>query len=145
MMSPHNYSLTEFFTGCIFSNDPLDRQGFDQRSSSAQDDIDSVSPPPLPDIVTTCTLTSSNLLRRSRPHFGPRALLQPPLGLDQYTPLPGFAIDAHLRTPHGIPVKAAPLRPWLRSAISVTHTAPCLHHPYGNTSCTISFYWQEKC
>ena len=118
--------LTEFFTRCIFSKDPLDRQGFDrQRSSSAQDDIGSVSLPQLPDIVTTCTLTSSSLdcddLVRT---LAPRALLQPPPGLEQYAPPPGLAIDAHLRTPHGIPVKVAPLRSRLRSAISVTLPQP---------------------
>ena len=135
--------LTEFFIGCIFSNDPLDRQNFDrQRPSSAQGDIGSVSPPPLPDIVTTCTLTRSSLdcdhLVRT---LAPRALLQPPPGIEQYAPPPGLAIDAHLRTPLGILVTAAPLRPRLRSAISVTRpTAPCLYHPCGNTSCTISYF-----
>ena len=118
--------LTELFIGCIFSKDPLDRQNFDcQRPSSAQDDIGSVSLPPLPDIVTTCTLTRSNLdcddLVRT---LAPRALLQPPPGLEQYAPPPGLAIDAHSRTPHGIPVKAALLRPRLRSAISVTLPQP---------------------
>ena len=114
--------LTEFFIGCIYSNDPFDRQNFNrQRPSSVQNDIVSVSPPLLPDIVTTCTLTSSSLdcddLVRT---LAPRALLQPPPGLEQYAPPPGLAIDAHLCTPHGIPVKAAPLRLRLRSAISVT-------------------------
>ena len=47
---PHDVAtqlpLTEFFIGCIFSNDPLDRQNFDRQSpSSVQDDIGSVSPP----------------------------------------------------------------------------------------------------
>ena len=118
--------LTEFFIGCIFSNDPLDRQNFNrQRPSSVQNDIGSVSPPLLPDIVTTCTLSSSSL--DSEDHvrtMAPRALLQPPPGLEQYAPHPGLAIDAHLCTPHGIPVKAAPQRPRLRSAISVTPPQP---------------------
>ena len=105
---------------------PSYRQGFDrQRPSSAQDDIGSISPLPLPDIATTCTLSRSSLdcddLVRT---LAPRVLLQPPLGLEQYAPPPGLAIDAHLRTPHGIPVKAAPLRPRLRSAISVTPPQP---------------------
>ena len=112
--------LTEFFIGCIFSNDPLDRQNFDrQYLSSVQDDIGSVSPP------LTCTLTRSSLdcddLVRT---LAPRALLQPPPGLEQYAPPPGLAIDAHSCTPHGMPVKAAPLRPRLRSAISVTPPQP---------------------
>ena len=91
--------LTEFFIGCIFSNDPFDRQG----SSSVQGDIGSVSLPPLPDIATTCTLSSASL--DSDDHvrtLAPRVLLQPPPGLEQYAPRPGLAIDAHLRTPHGI-------------------------------------------
>ena len=54
--------FTEFFIGCIFSSDPLDRQDFDrQRSSSAQGNIGGVSPPPLPDITTSCSLSSSSL------------------------------------------------------------------------------------
>ena len=37
--------ITEFFTGCIFSNDPLNRQNFVRQSTpSVQDDIGSVSP-----------------------------------------------------------------------------------------------------
>ena len=113
--------LTEFFIGCIFSNDPFDRQ----RSSSAQGDIGSVSPPPLPDIATTCTFSRSCLdcddLVRT---LAPRVLLQPPPSLEQYAPPPGLPVDAHLCTPHGIPVKAAPLRPRLRLAISVTLPQP---------------------
>ena len=134
--------LTEFFIGCIFSNDPLDRHNFVRQSpSSVQDDIGSDSP------SLTCTLTRSNLdcndLVRS---LTPRAWLQPPPGLEQLAPPPGLAIDAHLCTTHGTPVTAAPLRSWLRSAISGhASTAPCLYHPCGNTSCTISYYWQEKC
>ena len=112
--------LTEFFIGCIFSNDPLDRQNFDRQSpSSVQDDIGSDSP------SMTCALTRSSLdcddLVRT---LAPRALLQPPPGLEQYAPPPGLAIDAHLCTPHDIPVKAASLRPRLRSAISVTPPQP---------------------
>ena len=117
--------LTEFFIGCIFSN-PFDRQGFHrQRSSSAEGDIGSVSPPPLPDIATTCTLSRSSLdcddLVRT---LAPRVLLQPPPGLEQYARPPGLAVDAHLCATHGILVKAAPLRPRLRSAISVTLPQP---------------------
>ena len=91
--------ITEFFIGCIFSNDPFDRQ----RPSSAQGDIGSVSLPPLPDTATTCTLSSSSL--DSDDHvrtLAPRVLLQPPPGLEQYAPPPGLAIDAHLCTSHGI-------------------------------------------
>ena len=135
--------LTEFFIGCIFSNDLLDRQGFDrQRSSSAQGDIGSVSPPPLPDIATTCTLSRSSLDCDDHVRtLAPRVLLQPPPGLEQYAPPPGLAIDVHLCTPHGIPVKAAPLRPRLRSVFSVTPPQPpaCTIH-VGTPSCAFSYY-----
>ena len=135
--------ITEFFIGCIFSNDPFDRQ----RSSSAQGDIGSVSLPALPDVATTCTLSSSSL--DSDDHvrtLAARVLLQPPLGLGQYAPPPGLAIDAHLCASHGIPVKAAPLRPPATfSYLSHAPTASCLHHPCGNTSCALSNYRQEKC
>ena len=112
--------LTEFFIGCIFSNDPLDRHNFVRQSpSSVQDDIGSDSS------SLTCTLTRSSLdcddLVRT---LAPRALLQPPPGLEQFAPPPGLAIDAHLCTTHGTSVTAAPLRPRLRSAISVTPPQP---------------------
>ena len=42
-MFPHNYRSRSSSFGCIFSNDPLDRQNFNrQRPSSVQDDIESV-------------------------------------------------------------------------------------------------------
>ena len=112
--------ITEFFTGCIFSNDPLDRQNFVRQSpSSVQDDIVSDSP------SLTCTLTRSSLdcddLVRT---LAPRTLLQPPPGLEQLAPPPGLAIHAHLCTTHGTSVTAAPLRSLLRSAISVTPPQP---------------------
>ena len=113
--------LTEFFIGCIFSNDPFDRHG----SSSVQGDIGSVPLPPLPDIATTCTLSSSSLdsddLVRT---LAPRVLLQPPPGLEQLAPPSGLAVGSHLYTTHGASVTAAPLRPRLRSAISVTPPQP---------------------
>ena len=69
--------FTEFFFGCIFSNDPFDRQG----SSSVQGDSGSASPPQPPDIGTTCSLSSSSLDRDGHVHtMVPRVLLQPPPG-----------------------------------------------------------------
>ena len=56
--------------------------------------------------------------------MAPRVLLQPPPGLEQFAPPPGLDNDAHLCTSHGIPVKAAPLRPRLCSAILVTPSQP---------------------
>ena len=99
----------------------FDRQG----SPSAQGDIGSVSLPQPPDIATTCTLSSSSL--DSDDHvrtLAPRVLLQPPPGLEQYAPPPGLDNDAHLCASHGFLVKAAPLRPRLCSAISVTPPQP---------------------
>ena len=61
--------LTEFFIGCIYSNDPLDRQNF---------------------------------VRQSPPSVqGPRALLQPPPGLEQPAPPPDLATYSHFPTTHG--------------------------------------------
>ena len=106
--------ITEFFIGCVFSNDPLDRQNFVRQSpSSAQDDIGS-------DLSSlTCTITRPNLgcvdlVRR----LAPRALLQPPPGLEQLTPPSGLATGSHLYTTHGASVSDAPPRARLRSAIS---------------------------
>ena len=113
--------ITEFFIGCIFSNDPFDRQS----SSSVQGDVGSVPLPPLPDIATTCTLSSSSLYSNDPVRtLAPCALLQPPPGLEQFTPHSGLAIGAQLHTPHGIPATAAPLRSRLRSTISVTPPQP---------------------
>ena len=93
--------LTEFFIGGIFSNDLFYRQG----SSSAQGDIGCASRPPLLDIATTCSLSSSSLDRDGHVHTtAPRVLLQPPPGLEQYAPPPGLDIDAHLCASRGIPV-----------------------------------------
>ena len=61
--------ITEFFTGCIFSNDPLDRQNLVRQSPSSVQ--------------------------------GPRALLQPPPGLEQLAPPPDLATRSHLHTTHG--------------------------------------------
>ena len=118
---PHNYRSRSSLLDVSSRTILLTRQ----RSSSAQGDIGSVSLPPLPDIATTCTLSSSSL--DSDDHvrtLAPRVLLQPPPGLEEYAPPRGLAIDAHLCTSHGMPVKAAPLRHRLRSAISVTPPQP---------------------
>ena len=55
-MSLHNYPLTEFFIGCIFSNDPLDRQG----SPSAHCNADNALPPQPADIATLCSPSSAS-------------------------------------------------------------------------------------
>ena len=78
--------------------------------------------PPLLDNTTTCSLSSSSL--DSDDHvctLAPRVLLHPPPFLEQYASPPGLDDDAHFCASHGIP---APLRPRLRSAISVTPPQP---------------------
>ena len=88
--------IKEFFIGCVFSNDPLDRRNFVRQSpSSAEDDI------------------GSDLSK-----LAPRALLQPPPGLEQLAPPSGLATGSHLCTTHGASVSDAPPRARLRSAIS---------------------------
>ena len=104
--------LTEFFLGCILSNDPLDRQAL----PSAHCNADGVSPPQSPDIATLCSPSSAS--HASDCHedtTAPCVLPQPPLGLERY---------AHLCTTHGILVKAAPVRPRLCASISVTTLQP---------------------
>ena len=67
----------------------------------------------------TCTITRPNLgcvdLVRK---LAPRALLQPPPGLEQLAPPSGLATGSHLYTAHGASVSDAPPRARLRSAIS---------------------------
>ena len=80
--------LTEFFIGCIYSNDLLDRQNFVRQS--------------LP------------------PVQGPRALLQPPPGLEQSAPPPDLATYSHLLTTHGASTISFP-SPALQPPVSTTH------------------------
>ena len=82
---PHDVStqlpLTEFFIGCIRSNDPLDRQPL----SSAHRNHGSASLPQLPDITTLCSTSSASHASDGHEHTTvPRVLLQPPPGLEKY-------------------------------------------------------------
>ena len=80
--------ITEFFTGCIFSSDPLDRQNF---------------------------------VRQYPPSVqGPRALLQPPPGLEQPAPPPELAAYSHLITTHGASTISFPSHA-LQPPASTTH------------------------
>ena len=108
--------LTEFFIGCIYSNDPLDRSV----SPSAHVNASNASLPQPNDIATIYSPSSTS--RTSDRHEGttaPRARLQsapqPPPGLENY---------AHLCASHGIPVKAAPVRPRLHTSTSVSSPQP---------------------
>ena len=88
--------LTEFFIGCIFSNDPLDRQ---------------------------------NLVRQRPPSVqGPRALLQPPPGLEQLAPPPDLATCSRLHTTHGASTISYP---------SHAPQPPVCTTQVGNTSCAL--------
>ena len=105
-------SLTEFFIGSTFSNDPLDRQA----SPSAHGNAGSASPPQPADIAALCSPSSAS--RASDGHedtTAPRVSPQPPPGLEKY---------ARQCASHGIPVKAAPVRPRLCTFISVTPPQP---------------------
>ena len=104
--------LTEFFTGCILSNDPLDRQAL----PSAHCNTGSASLPQPADIATTCSPSSSSHASDGHVHAtAPHVLLQPLPGLEKY---------AHLCASHGMPVEASPVRPRLCTAISVTPPQP---------------------
>ena len=112
-MPPHKLPRTEFFFACIFSNDPLDRQG----SSSAHCNAGSASLPQPAGIATFCSPSSAS--HASDVHedtTAPRVLPQPPPGLEKY---------ACQHASHCIPVKAAPVRPRLCTSISATF--PQLH------------------
>ena len=104
--------LTEFFIGCILSNDPSDRQAL----PSAHCNAGGASPPQPPDIASLCSPSSAS-------HAGDGhedttvscASPQPPPGVEKY---------ARQYASHGIPVKAAPVRPRLCTSISVTPPQP---------------------
>ena len=71
-MPPHNYRLTEFFIGCILSNNPLDRQAL----PSAHCNAGSASPPQPPDIATLCSPSSASHASDGHEHTtAPRVLL----------------------------------------------------------------------
>ena len=115
---PHNYrSLSS--SSAVSSR--LDCQGL----SSVQCSTDSASLPQSSDTATICNPSSSSLVRDGHVHtVAPHVLLQPPPGLEEYVPPPGFEKSTHLCASHGFPVKAAPVRPRLFTAFSVTHPQP---------------------
>ena len=100
--------LMEFFIGCIFSNDPLERQA----SPSAHCNAGSASPPQPADIATLCSPSSvSHASDGHKDTTAPRVLPQPPPGLEKYP---------RQCASHAFPVEAAPVRPRLCTSISVT-------------------------
>ena len=67
--------LTEFFIGCIFSNEPSDRQG----PPLAHCNADSASPPQRADIATLCSPSSASHASDGHEHTtAPRVSPQPP-------------------------------------------------------------------
>ena len=108
--------LAEFLLGCIYPGDSLD-------CSAPPPALGNASSAALPQPTETATTYSpSSTSRTSDRHEGttaPRARLQsapqPPPGLENY---------AHLCASHGIPVKAAPVRPRLRTSNSVPSLQP---------------------
>ena len=118
-------ALTEFFIGCMYSNDPLDRQNFVRQSPTSVQ--------------------------------GPRALLQPPPGLEQPAPPPDLATYSHLLTTHG--ASTISLHYTRRFSYSCTSASPAtfsyfsyaLHSPllgpptWDHIIHVLSYYRQEKC
>ena len=112
LMMPLQRPLTEFFIGCILSNDPLDRQAL----PSAHCNAGSASPPQPPDIATLCSPSSASHASDGHEHTtAPHVLLEPP---------PGLQKKARQYASHCTPVKAAPVRPRLCTSISVTSPQP---------------------
>ena len=104
--------FTECFIGCIFSNDPFNCQAL----SSAHCNAGSASPPQPADSAPLCIPSSSSHASGGHVHItATHVLLQPPPGLEEY---------ACQHASHGILVKAAPVRPRLCTAISVTPPQP---------------------
>ena len=104
--------LTEFFIGCILSNDPSDRQAL----PSAHCNAGSASPPQPPEIGALCSSNSASHASDGREHTpAPHVLLETPPGLEKY---------ARQYAPHGFLVKAAPVRPRLCTSISVPPPQP---------------------
>ena len=120
--------LTEVFIGCILSNDPLDRQPL----SPARRNNGSASLPQLLDITALCSTSSASHASDGHEHTTvPHALLQPPPGLEEF---------ACQHASHGIPVKAAPVRPRLCSSnLRYAPAVTCQYHLCGNTSCALSY------
>ena len=107
--------ITEFFTGCIFSNDPLDSQNFVRQSTS------SVHGPrallqPLPGVEQLAPLSG--------------------LAIDS------FSLVQHTWRIH---YSCTSTSPATFSYFSFASTATCLYLPCGNTSCTFRHCRQKKC
>ena len=103
---------TEFFIGCILSNDPFDRQA----PPLAHCKAGSASPPQPDNIATLCSPSSASHASDGHEHTtAPHVSQEPPPGLEKY---------ARQYASHFIPVKAAPVRPRLCTSISVTSPQP---------------------
>ena len=131
--------LTEFCLGCIYSKDPLDRSV----PPRTHGHVWTASLPQPSDIATINSLSSTS--STSCRHV---CTPVPRVRLDGTPPLPpsleGQALlemshnipedQAPLCSPHGIPVKAAPVRPLAQNIhLSSVPAATCKYHPSGNT------------
>ena len=113
--------LTEFFLGCINSKDPLDRSV----SPPAHAHTYSASLPQPTDITTVCSPSSTSC---TRGHHVCIPVSRAQLHTSPPSP-PGLEDQALLSSPHGIPVKAAPVRHRSQTPTSV----PCLQ-PHVSTT-----------
>ena len=110
--------LTEFFLGCDCSKDPLDRSV----PPPTHGNVSGASLPQPSDVATFFSLNSTSStsgghvrtpVPRARLHSAP----PPPPGLEHHAPL---------SSPHGIPVKAAPVRPRSQLALAFTSSGASL-------------------
>ena len=121
--------LTEFFIGCIHSNDPLDRPAL----PSAHCNAGSASPPQPPDIATLCSPSSASHASDGHEHTSaPHVLLQP-RSMPVNMPHMVYLLKRHRCDL--VYVHLSQSRP--RSHTSVP--------PKWDTSCALSYSLQEKC
>ena len=108
--------ITEFFLGCIYTKDPLDRSVPPPTHAHAY----SASLPQPSDNATVYSPSStSRTSDRHVLHHGPRARLHsaPP-------PPPGLEDQTHLSSSHGIPGIAVPVRPCTHTSTSAPSPQP---------------------
>ena len=107
--------LAEFFLGCIYTNDPLDRS-FPPPTHGNASSASLLQPTDIATIYSPSSRTSGRSAPRARHHSTP-------------PPPPGLEGQASLSSPHGIPVEAAPVRPRLH-----TFTSPPSLQPHVSTT-----------
>ena len=103
--------FTEFFLGCVYSNDPLDRQL--PLPSHGNVSVAPLLQPKHTGTTLSFSSSSGGDVRIPVPRTQPNGAPPPPPGLEDQPPL---------GSPHGIPGKAAPVRP--RSQLALALAAP---------------------